>query len=323
METKSIQKVADSFACVICDYYTSKKSNITKHLLTSKHLAQSAKKPDGNQNVSECGQYKCDICKKSYTNRSGLWKHKKTCKTNEIITDEITNTIQTDVIIPNENEIILSLVKQNSDIMKEQSDLKNLILEIVKNGLINNTNNIQNMTNIQNNNQITNNKSFNLNFFLNETCKNAMNIDQFIDTIKLEVADFMHIGEVGFVQGVSDIILKFLNSLDITLRPVHCTDKKREVFYVKDGDKWEKEDVKRVKLVKIIRKVMDKNCRMMPKFREKHPDCIYAKSIWSDSYSKMVYEAMGGKGDDNDEKFDKIIRNIAKEVTIDKSGELE
>ena len=296
-------KSGEDFSCESCDFKCSRKCDFDRHCSTDKHKRMT-NHPDLDDGKSGENNLSCE-CGKQYKYKQCLWKHKKTCEHIKKLPGNSEPTMK---------DLIGYLMKENVDLKNE---IKNIMIEVVKNSASNT--NIQNMTNNNNIQQITNNKSFNLNFFLNETCKNAMNIDQFIDTIKLEVADFMHIGEVGFVQGVSDIILKFLNSLDVTLRPIHCADKKREVFYVKDGDKWEKEDVKRSKLVKIIRKVMDKNCRMMPKFREKHPDCIYAKSIWSDSYSKMVYEAMGGKGDDNNEKFDKIIRNIAKEVTIDKS----
>jgi hypothetical protein len=174
--------------------------------------------------------------------------------------------------------------------------------------------------NINNNNNTINshNKTFNLQFFLNETCKDAMNIMDFVDSIKLQLSDLENVGKIGYVEGISNIIVKNLNSLDETKRPVHCTDSKREVMYVKDEDKWEKENEEKNKLRKAIKKVAHKNSKMLSEFRVKNPDCLKSTSKVSDQYNKLVFEAMGGKGDNDLEKEDKIIKNIAKEVTIDK-----
>jgi hypothetical protein len=180
------------------------------------------------------------------------------------------------------------------------------MLEVCKNGTNNN--------NITNTN--SHNKSFNLNFFLNETCKDAMNIMDFVDSIKLQLSDLENVGKIGFIEGISDIIVKNLNSLDETKRPVHCTDSKREVMYVKDENKWEKENETKLKLRKAIKKVAHKNTQMLSQFRTKHPDCLKSESKLSDKYNKLVFEAMGGKGDNDLEKEDKIIKKIAKEVII-------
>lgn len=193
--------------------------------------------------------------------------------------------------------------------MKENKEMKELILEIVKNGTTNNSHNTTN----------SHNKAFNLNFFLNETCKNAMNITEFVDSIKLQLADFINVGELGFVEGISNIIAKNLNSLDETVRPIHCTDQKRETFYVKDQDKWEKEEQDKKRIKKMIKKVAFKNENLMRKFKEVYPDYNDPNSKRSDQYSKTVIEAMGGSGNNDDEKECKIIKNISKEVIIDKN----
>ena len=198
------------------------------------------------------------------------------------------------------------LIKENSELRKEQSDIKELILEIVKNGTHNTTNNaITNNTN-------SHNKAFNLNFFLNETCKNAMNITDFVDSIKLQLSDFMNIGEVGFIEGISNIIVKNLNSLDETVRPIHCTDQKRETFYVKDENIWEKEEDDRNRLKKMIKSVAYKNEKLMKSYKENYPDYNDPESKRSDQYSKMVIEAMDSK----DESREKIIKNISKATVI-------
>jgi hypothetical protein len=199
------------------------------------------------------------------------------------------------------DELIIMLLKQNSE-----------LLEIVKNG----TNQIIN--NNTNTNCMNNNKTFNLQFFLNETCKDAMNIMDFVESIKLQLSDLEKIGEIGYVEGISNIITSNLKALDITQRPVHCTDKKRETMYIKDEDKWQKEDDSKSKLKKVIKRVANKNIRLLPQFREQNPDYNNADSKISDKYSKMVIEAMGGSGDNDAEKEDKIIHNISKCTIIDK-----
>jgi hypothetical protein len=145
-----------------------------------------------------------------------------------------------------------------------------------------------------------------------------MNIMDFAESIQLQLSDLETIGEVGYVEGISNIIVKNLKALDVTERPIHCADKKREVIYIKDDDKWEKEEPDKKNIKKVINKVAFKNQRLLPKFKEAHPGCNMAESQYSDQYSKIVIEAMGGAGNNDEEKADKIIRNIAKEVTIDK-----
>jgi hypothetical protein len=194
--------------------------------------------------------------------------------------------------------------------------MKDMMVEIIKNGTHNTTNNV-------NNNNNSHNKTFNLQFFLNETCKNAMNITDFVDSIKLQLSDLIKIGEVGYVEGISNIITTNLQALDITERPIHCADKKREVVYIKDENKWEKEDENKNKLRKLIKRVAYKNEKLLPQFKEKYPGYNTSESPHSDQYSKIVIEAMGGLGNDDKAKEDKIIRNISKVTTIDKEKLIE
>jgi Txe/YoeB family toxin of Txe-Axe toxin-antitoxin module len=204
-----------------------------------------------------------------------------------------------------DKEFILSVMKQNNE-------LHNIIIELSKEkSIITNTNITGNTTN-------SHNKSFNLQFFLNETCKDAMNIGDFVDSLKLQLSDLEKVGEVGYIEGISNIIVKNLKELDVTKRPVHCTDKKREIVYIKDNNIWEKDEDKS-KMHKLIKKVVYKNANMFSKFREVHPDCTKYYSKFSDQYHKIIYESMGGKGDNEDEKNEKIIKNVLKQVTIDKN----
>jgi len=207
----------------------------------------------------------------------------------------------------------------------ETSELKNLVLEIVKNNYEfqkqilevckANTTTI-NTTVTNNNNNNTLNKTFNLNFFLNETCKDAMNIMDFVDSLQIQLSDLESIGELGFVNGLSKLIIKGLNDLEENERPVHCSDLKRETMYVKDEDKWEKEDPQNTKMKKALRHIAHKNTKMIPAWKEKHPDCRFSASHLSDQYNHIILEAMGGSGDNDDEKACKIIKKIAKEVPI-------
>ena len=274
------------FVCINCDYNTSSKKDYNKHLLTLKHkrltnandlLTKILPNPQNEKNkICNCG--------KKYKHLSSLCKHKKKCllelnKNNEI----------------SEKELIMMLIKQNSE-----------LVEVLKNGT--------HTTNSHNTNSL--NKTFNLQFFLNETCKDAMNIMDFVDSIKLQLSDLENVGKIGFVEGISNIINSNLKALDVTQRPIHCTDKKREVLYIKDEDKWEKENDDKPTIRKVIKNISNKNTKMISIFREKHPDCNKSISKYSDQYNKLIIEAMGGIGDNDIEKENKIIKNISKNVTI-------
>jgi hypothetical protein len=145
-----------------------------------------------------------------------------------------------------------------------------------------------------------------------------MNITDFVESLKLQLSDLESVGKLGFVNGISNIIVKNLNSLDETKRPIHCTDTKREVLYIKDENKWEKDNETNNKIRKVIKKIVNKNARLLPEFKKEYPDCIKSASKYSDQYNKIIVESMGGSGDNDLEKEDKIIKNISKEVTIDK-----
>lgn len=303
---KSGKKVAINYYCAKCDYKCYKIYNWNKHIITAKHN----KEIIGNDLVAKSGkkwqkELLCEKCDKYFHTNAGLWKHKKKCcitKTPEIIHES--------QITP---ELIINVLQQNKELQLLLLEQNKTIIELSKNG-----------TGINNNNNNTNslNKSFNLNFFLNETCKDAMNLMEFVDSIKLKLSDLEKVGESGYVNGISNIIVQNLNSLDETKRPVHCTDSKREVMYVKDENKWEKENNNKVKLRKAIKEVTFKNMCMLKEFKTKYPDCVTSESRHSDKYNKLVIETMGGKGDNVSEKEDKIIYNIAKEVTIDKNNNL-
>jgi len=295
-------------SCKFCDFKCFGRSNMSTHklLCKPKNDDKMMTNDDAEKNVQEMSDdklFSCE-CGKHYKYRQGLFVHKKKCLYEENM--EKNEGAEDDLY--NEKQIILTLLQQNNQ-------LQNQIIELCKEKTI---------TNINNTNSInSHNKSFNLNFFLNETCKDAMNIMYFVDSIKLQLSDLEKVGEIGYVDGISNIITSNLKALDITQRPIHCTDKKRDVLYVKDQNKWEKEDDEKNKLRKAIKRVACKNQRLIPKFKEAHPDCIKAASRFSDQYNKMIIESMGGSGDNDLEKEDKIIKKISKEVLINKNLEIE
>jgi len=344
-------KNSPTYICRGCDYICFKQSDIIKHKQTKKHsiLTNTDKiltKKKNNEYLSPTlthtdyfdyvsKKYKCD-CGKLYKHRQSLYTHKKKClnvtKSNQNIDNhnkdyhnKDNQTIENQNIenqnIDNYNkdnhnesqkydvaELIVTIMKHM--MTEQQCVIKDMMTEIIKNGITNTTNNVNN----------SHNKTFNIQLFLNETCKNAMNLTDFVDSIKLQLSDLINIGEVGYIEGISNIITTNLQALDITLRPIHCADKKRDVVYIKDEDKWEKEDDEKHKLRKLIKRVAYKNEKLLPQFKEKYPGYNTSESPHSDQYSKMVIEAMGGTGDDDKAKEDKIIRNISKVTTIDKEN---
>ena len=229
MTTKFTQKNEIIYECKNCDFITCKKTDYNRHILTQKHKNNISTTDNNEKNEKK---NICDNCYKSFNDRAGLWRHKKKCNIT-IVRESNNETIDKD-------QLILMLIKQNADLIKESTEFKNIIIaqntstqnmmmEVIKTGTHN--------TNITTNTN-SHNKAFNLNFFLNETCKDAMNIMDFVDSIKLQLNDLEKVGELGYVEGISNIIVKNLKELDVNKRPVHCTDKKRETIYIKDENKW-------------------------------------------------------------------------------------
>jgi hypothetical protein len=304
---KSGSKVAQNYYCEICDYECSKTYNWKKHLLTSKHLQET----NGNIVETQKGQIEpnicCQNCNKEFKTRSGLWKHKKQCNIGIINSNNNEANKEDNNAHDNDVQELKIFMKY---LMEENSEMKAMMMEVIKNGTYNNTNSNNTHTN-------SHNKSFNLQFFLNETCKDAMNIMDFVESIQLQLSDLESVGEKGYVEGISDIIIKNLKNLDVTQRPVHCTDKKRETLYVKDDNKWEKDD-ENIKMHKMIKKVQDKNFRVIKKFKEKYPDYYKSSSKHSDAYNNIIIESMGGRGNNDHEKEERIIKKVAKVVGLDK-----
>ena len=304
MLTESCEKVANIYMCDKCHYNTSRKSSYDKHLLTTKHLKYTSVNTMETESCESCekvAKFVCGKCDKEYKSRVGLWKHKQKCNVESEDDETSDNNILSNE--PSDKQLIMMLIKDNNE-------LRTMMMKVLENGTHNNNNNTTN----------SHNKAFNLNFFLNETCKDAMNIMDFVDSIKLQISDLERVGELGFVDGISNIIVNKLKDLDVTQRPVHCTDKKREVLYIKDENKWEKENDEKTKIRKAIKHIAHKNSKLIPQFKEKHPDCGKSVSKYCDTYNKLIIEAMGGDGDNDMEKENKIIKNISREIIVDKEG---
>jgi hypothetical protein len=297
-----VAKSGKKFYCEKCDYTCSKIYNWKKHLDTAKHTQEITGHDLVAKNGDKGGNYVCENCDKCFHTNSGLWKHNKICNKN------INNTIiesTTDELIQEKNELIQYLINENKE-------FKSLILEIAKKDSISNINNI-------NNNTInSNNKSFNLNFFLNETCKDAMNMSEFIESVKIQLSDLENVGKLGFVDGISNIIIKNLEALDVEKRPVHCCDAKRETMYIKDQDKWEKDDHELKQMRELVRYVRDKNISMVNTWRDLYPECVKSDSKKTTQFNQIYMESFGGEKGTKKEKEEKIISRIAKRVIIDK-----
>ena len=312
-----IKKMPGKFYCDCCDYSCSKKSNFESHLATSKHFWKKNGNAENDKNI-KCVNYTCEHCNKIYNSASGLWKHQNNCKPEiaTIIEDDKLDISTLDMnlimqILKQNDEFKSLMVEQNNKMMETfQETMQETIQEVCKNGI---TNNSVNQVN-------SHNKTFNLNVFLNEQCKNAMNIMEFVDTIKLDLSDAESVRKLGYVNGISNIIIKHLKALDVHMRPVHCTDLKRETVYVKYQDVWEKEGDDNKLMRKAIKHVAVKNYNAADIFKELHPDCMNWDSKHGDHFAMLRIEALGGKGNINIyDSHTKIIKKIAKEITIDKT----
>jgi hypothetical protein len=312
----SLPQKTPRFLCVDCDFKTSNKKDYSRHILTAKHLEMTKKITQKEQNpeitsvLPQQNKFAC-VCGNVYTYNSGLSRHKQKCKPlNNKTTEEPTSDTNPD--LKSSENLIQYLLKENSE-------FKNLIMELVKKDFINNTNN-----NTNNNNTINNvnshNKSFCLNVFLNDTCKGAMNMSEFVDTIKIQMSDLENFAHMDYPDGVSKILLKNLNNLDINLRPIHCSDLKRETVYIKENDEWTKEPDDMPNLKNAIKQIAFKNIKHINEWVKEHPGCRDPTTKQNVKYNKIVMNSMSGTTkEEQQENIEKIVKNVTKAVAIDKS----
>lgn len=312
LEIKKTPKNAKILNCKFCDFKCCKQSEFNRHVTTDKHKRNCFGNNGNQKNAKKTPDELSCICGKKYSTKSGLWKHKQKCVQHNY-THHLDNS---DVKI--DKELVMALIKENSELKnimlsehKTHQDMliqtQTQVMELLKNGTTHNTTNMN-----------SNNKNFNLNFFLNETCKNAMNIMDFVNSLQLQLSDLEKMGDIGYVNGMTNIIIKSLKDMDVTERPVHCTDTKREILYVKDQDKWDKETSEKPKIRKAIKHVAHKNAKLLQEFKTQHPDCITSQSKYSDTYNKLMVEAMGGKGVQTEkDQESKIIKRIVRQVALE------
>ena len=304
-EIKNSQIITNRFVCIKCEYSCNKQSDFSKHLGTAKHSGTKMELV-GTKKIAH--NYCCKICNKNYKTSSGLWKHSKICtiKETEIINNKVLDSSSTEIKAL--TNIVLEMVKSNIELQKQHNDLQKQMVELCKSTSITNNNNINNHSN---------NKTFNLQFFLNEQCKDAMNISDFANSFDLQLSDLESVGDLGYVEGITKIMIDKLNSMDIYKRPIHCSDLKRETLYVKDDNKWEKEQRNNPKLRYAVKTISFRNMKLAVLWSETYPESKDCDSHANERYMKLIKESTGGSGDIVDNE-NKIIRRIAKEIVIDK-----
>jgi len=312
-----------TFCCEKCNLKTQYKKDFLKHLMTLKHQ-NSSEETEKNSFVLHpytvtkplLSPFTCEYCHRIYGDRTGLWRHNKkynggSCLTKKMkiiettnkADDNIGNTINNTSITEDIRTMIVAMVKLNNDFKTQMLDLCKT--NIVHSNTITNTNNINCI-----------NQTFNLNLFLNEKCKDAMNIQEFVNSIQLNMSDLENVGKLGYVEGISNIIIDNLQKTDICKRPVHCSDIKRETLYVKDDNKWELEGPDHAKMVNAIIAVEHKNVGLMGEWASLHPKCMDSNTKDNDQYFKLSKIITDGEQDGN---ISKVIRRVAKNVIIDKT----
>jgi len=309
MEIEKTSKNEQTFSCKFCDYTCSKKFNMNRHMNTGKHTSSHKWKSLERAKGATPKMLKCD-CGQNYDTQSGLWKHKKKCaiQSNDFLNHEKKNTDTNECLNIEDmdkthlTQLFMENIKQNQEFQKQMYDL-------LKDNLGTHT--------INSHNKTTNNQ-FNLNFFLNETCKDAMNINDFIDYVKVNLDDFENFGKVGYPKALSEIIVRNLNELDVKIRPIHCSDLKREVLHVKHDGVWHSDGTQQF-IKRSITYVANKNIRQRPLWQDQYPESKNCLTTSFEYYNNICLASLGPETDEQEAHFlKKITSVIAKEVVIDK-----
>ena len=292
--------IGTNYNCTHCKFNTNIKSNFERHIMTEKHK-------NNVNGIHKEIKHICSNCNKEYLNTNALWKHKKTCLINtEKENEQLQNTFISNSLIP---ELFMEVLKESKELqnvlIEQNKELQNKLLELAKNQQVVNNN--------------TTNQQFNLQIFLNETCKDAMNIMDFVNSLKLTTDDFETTGKLGFIDGISRIFIKELKKLETDKLPIHCTDFKRETVYIKDNNIWEKENEDRQKLKWTIDRIAQLNLHQHEKWQEKYPECRENNTDKNEQFMKLASVALGGRGKEEEDKFrEKIMKNVLKEVVLTK-----
>jgi hypothetical protein len=303
MDSNFTPKNAKKMICECCDFKCSKFSDWKRHLSTVKH--KNRKNDSIETNIAPLNEnvFTCK-CGKIYKYDSGYYRHKKKCSTNYYTNDSNNSTYNL-----SDKELIMMLIKDNSDFKNLMMEQNKSMLEIMKNGT-HNTNTIN-----------SHNKTFNLQVFLNETCKDAINLTDLINQIQVSVNDLEETGKLGYAEGISKVFIKNLNDIDYNMRPIHCSDSKRETLYIKDDNQWNKDDEQKSNLTKAIKQVANKNIKQISEWQKLNPDYSDPESKQNDKYMKIILNSMSGSSEEESIKnYEKIAKNICKEVIIEKSS---
>ena len=324
MSTKKVAEKSQNLCCLKCDYRTSRLNDYNKHLLTRKHN-------NGNEATIEATESNIILakkeilycnCGKTYLDRTGLWRHKKKCNIGNINNENIYIKKLDDHINDAVNDAIKEYINDKDNkqheliiqLIKNQTELQSVMKEIVKSGIMTNSHNT-NTTNSHN----TNNNTFNLHMYLNETCKNAMNLSEFIEKINPTLEELELTGRVGYAKGISHIFTNRLDGVNKEEKPIQCTDGKREVLYIKENNIWNKEDGEKTLLKKAIKTITHKNLCNISEWKKIYPDCTNSESRKNDTYLKIVLNSMpGGSDEETISNYEKIMSSVAKNTIIDK-----
>jgi len=277
--------------CVTCHVICERPQEWQRHLATKKHLA-----------ALVAGVFACNACARTYKHRAGLWRHQRLVHADSATAPAAAATL---------TDLVINVVKSNAELQKQNLELHQQVLEICKK-----------MASESGDHSVTtnsHNKTFNLNFFLNEECKHAMNLSEFVDSFKLQLSDLEHVGKNGYVNGISHLITQRLREMDIYARPIHCSDVKRDILHVKDKDVWEKDTADFAKLRYAVKHIANKNAKLLHVWREKYPDSSDINHKNNDEFMVLVLQALGGDSKSSQaENENKIIGKIMKEVVIGK-----
>jgi hypothetical protein len=296
--------------CLECNYVTSRKSSFDKHILSAKH--KNLKKLQKSCNQNNCVN-KCVICNKHYNDPSGLWRHnKKFHNNNEITINEQMTEQKTEQKYHDDTnkltELVIKMVEQNKELTKQ-------IIELCNTG----NNSVINANNNTINNTINSNNTFNLQIYLNETCKNAINMSEFVSSLSISVNDLEETARLGYSEGISKIFLNGLKDINVHNRPIHCADQKREVLYIKNNNEWFKDTDDKLELTNAIKNIAHKNIKQISEWQKLHPDYNNPDSKQNDKYQQILLNAMSGSTkEESNKNYEKIIRNVVKGTVIKK-----
>ena len=304
--------------CVKCNFKCLKKGDWNRHILTQKHKYDPFEGEITSLVPDKCNKNTC-LCGKIFNSRTTTWRHKKNC--NKILNENAGLIIEMIISEKEEDnqkpimiteEMVMKLLNQNNDLQKTIKEQNSKMLELVSAQLPSN--------NVVTTNNNTTNNTFNLQIYLNETCKDALNLTDFVSSLHVKLKDLEETAKNGYTEGVSRIFINGLNELEANMRPIHCSDAKRETLYIKNNDEWTKEDLTKSQITKAINTVSNKNIKQISEWQKKYPEYKDIESKQNDKYQEMLYSAMGGSTDEEQSNnIDKIIRNITKEVVIDKN----